>query len=162
MKKILGIMLLLMISVTSVSANLCDRAVDEELFQEQNPLMDLNGDGVVDLSDIALFSMNSSNDAWCDNQFSAYFSHEDTPFVTGNAAFKENLDKHSTVVMSRNVFWTVARDLQFNGVRYKVGFGWNTVKLYDSDKEEVAFPEGLKVSVEPRTLWTRSLVFTRE
>ena len=166
MKKILAVVLLLMMSMTTVSANLCDRAVDEDMWNTHPEFFDLNEDGVTNLSDLALFSSQQDDDSFCEGLFGDYFHRLDIPYVTGNKAFSENLDKYSEVRISSNMpFWgreSIAREIQYKATRYKIGFSWGGVQLYTKQGVAVDTPEGLNIEVEPRTFWTRTLVFTRE
>jgi len=78
-----------------------------------------------------------------------------------NSHFKEDLDKYNVVKISKSIFTSITRSLKFNGVIYKIGFDGKEVTLYDKDKNAVDFPAGLNVEIKPRTLWTRTLVFSR-
>jgi len=162
MNKTILVFVLLIMTISGVSANLCDSAIRDGLWESNPGLFDLNEDGATNLSDLALFSSNSNNDTWCDELLWSYY-YPNVPSANAGSFTKYNLDKKERVEMSRNVFWSKAREIQYDGERYKVGFGFGTVKLYEKvTGEEVDFPEGLKVEVKSRTLWTRTLVFTKE
>ncbi len=163
--KIFAMMLLLMISVTSVNANLCDRATEEELYEDENLIMDLDGDGSLTISDIVELSQNQDNESWCEETFGGFFRALDRSkihYVTGTGSFsKYNLDKRNEVTMSRNIWGSVAREIQYNGHRYKVGLLWDYAWLVDKDtNEKINMPEGLEVEVKYRTPFTRFLTFS--
>lgn len=161
MKKIIGILAMLLM-ISSVSANYCDN-VEEGFLDFEDLRTDLNKDGVVNLIDVTIFTTNRDNDTWCAELFESYYKKSNT--VSGSRTFQENLDNKNSYSMSRNLpilGESISRYLKFDGVTYRVGFSWAGVKLYNLDKEKMTWPEGLKVTIEPRTFWTRTLVFTRE
>ena len=168
MNKIYGMLIgMLVLSMSFASANLCDDAINDGLWQSNPELFDLNEDGVTDLSDLAMFSSEIDNDSFCSNLLSNYYYPpfvNDDGGVESSPSFKKyNLDRVDKVEMSRNVFGALAREIQFDGVRYKVGLLWNSVWLVNKNtRENVGIPEGLKVTVEPRTFFTRTIIFEKE
>ena len=189
MNKIYGLFAIMLLAITSVNADMgaCDIDGDGQVsltdtvylaeinqwFVNQDLRVDLNNDGKVDLSDIGLWATYSQEEGWCYDNMWQYFEEEEeeeeqpqqVDTVSRGQSFSHyNLDRRNQIEMSRNlpIFGEViARQIQFNGERYKVGFGWGGVNFYNLDEEKVEL-DGLKVEVKPRTFWTRTLVFERE
>jgi hypothetical protein len=162
MKKVLGILAMLLM-VSSVNANLCDDAIDEGLWTSNPELFDLNDDGVTNLSDLALFSMNRSDDVFCNDLLYAHYQSQWTP-SSNSRRFQMDLDKEDRIEMSRNLPLfgeVISREIEFNNTRYDVGFSWGGVNLYDKEGEKVTL-EGLSITVEYRNFWSRTIVFERE
>lgn len=157
---ILGIML---IAISGVSANLCDNALEldennQTLWTSNPGLFDLNNDGATDLTDLGLFASLRNDDSFCYD----LLKYEYIDFVTGSATFRENLDRFNTFEISKNLY-TKARVFQYEGTRYYSSVNlFDHVTIYNEDKEKIDTPEGLVIHIEPRTIWSRVLIFSKE
>ena len=167
MNKIYGMLIaMLVLSTSFVSANLCNDAVAEYDFYSHPELFDVNGDGVVNLSDLGLFAGLSQNDSWCEEQYSHLFEVEEpVDTVSRGQSFSHyNLDRRSIVEMSRNIpfMWleSISREIQFEGERYRVGFNGNHVNFYHKETMEKTNLD-IEVEVKYRTFWSRTLVFSK-
>ena len=163
MKKIISIFVLLFM-VSSVSANMCDDAINDGLLQSQPELFDINNDGVTDLTDVALFAANRNNESFCNDLLNGYYNKPIPAASSGNFG-PYNLDRRSTVEMSRNIpfLWRegISREIQYKGERYIIGFDGRNVNFYEKYTGEKVNLDGVNIEVNYRTFWTRTLIFTK-
>ena len=191
MNKIYGIFVVMLLTISGVNADLgsCDVNGDglisltdavylaeiNSWFSNQDLRADLNNDGKVDLTDIGLWATYSQEEGWCYNNMWQYFEEEEeqeeqpqqaSSVSRGQSFSHYNLDRRATVEMSRSLpilgFEVIAREIQYRGERYKVGFNGRNVQLYEKYSGEKVNPEGLEVNVEYRTFWSRTITFSKE
>lgn len=163
MKKTIGIyvslivmLAIIIIPTNAEETNACDYDGDGDIdltdiiyhsmivgeYQNQNPIWDLHVDGVVDLSDIIIFSQNIHTPGWCHAQFWDYLSDEpeqETHQSTGSSGSSKkrwDLDRYGSYT-----YFSI-RPTMFECGEEKYRFDWHLfwARVLDINGKQVRSP----------------------